>query len=258
MATPRPLKLLHLTDTHLFADPSASLRGTVPARSLARVLEHAAASRWRPHVVAMTGDVAQDESRGAYERLRDMLLPLGVPVHCTPGNHDAAELMREVLGELPFLYCSASQHGDWLVAAVNSRVPGAVGGRVEDSELERLLTRLEQATARHAVVCLHHPPLPVGSRWLDEVGLADAAPFLEALAASGKVRLILFGHVHQAFEGTFGPLRVIGTPSTCSQFTRSSADYAVSDEPPAYRRVALHPAGDVETELVWVGGRHAP
>lgn len=252
MPSSGPLRLLHITDPHLFADPAASLRGTVTAESLARVLGHVTASGWQPDVVAMTGDVVQDDSRAAYERFRDLVAPLRRPVHCVPGNHDVPGVMREVLDAEPFLYCAAVEHGSWLVAGADSSVEGAVAGRVAESELERLMTALRRTPAEHAVVCLHHPPLPVGSRWLDEIALENGREFLEAMAAAGKVRLVLFGHVHQALDAGFGAIRILGTPSTCSQFERFSTEYAVSAEPPAYRRIALGEDGSVESALVWV------
>lgn len=250
--SPEPLRLLHITDPHLFADPGASLRGTVTADSLARVLGHVAKSDWEPDVVAMTGDVIQDDSRKAYERFRDLLVPLERPVHCVPGNHDLPDIMREVLGAPPFLWCAAVEHGRWLVAGIDSRIEGAANGRVTEAEVERLNEALRRSPAEHAVVCLHHPPLPVGSPWLDALGLENGQAFLEAVAASGKVRLVLFGHVHQAFDGGIGPIRILSTPSTGSQFERFSEEYAVSTEPPAYRRIALGDDGSVESELVWV------
>jgi Icc protein len=202
----------------------------------------------------MTGDVAQDESREAYERLRRLLAPLGCRVHCVPGNHDDPGLMREVLDAPPFLYCASSEHGPWLVAGISTHVPGHVGGRIDPGELTRLLRSLDGSSAPHAVVCLHHPPVAIGSRWLDAIGCAGGEAFLEALSAQGKVRLVLFGHVHQAFEAAFDGMQVIATPSTCTQFLSRSDDYAISDEPPAYRRVMLYPDGRVQTRLVRVGG----
>jgi Icc protein len=211
-----------------------------------------AASGWAPDVIAMTGDIVQDDGRRAYERLRELMAPLGRPVHCVPGNHDRPALMRETLDGEPFRYCAVEEHGGWLVAGIDTSIEGAVGGRVEEAELERLREALDRTAAEHAVVCLHHPPLPVGSRWLDQSGLENGREFLETVAASGKVRLVLFGHVHQAFESRFGPVKIVGTPSTCSQFEPHSSEYAVSDAPPAYRRITLEAAGGVRDELVWV------
>ncbi len=247
-----PLKILHVTDPHLFAEAGMALRGTVTGESFEAVLGDVEASGWQPDLVVMTGDVAQDDSRGAYERFRDLVAPLGLPVYCVPGNHDVPPLMEEVLCGEPFRYCGTGVHGRWLVAGVDSAVEGSPAGHVADAELERIREILATTTAAHALVCLHHPPLPVGSRWLDRVGLENGPDFLDAIAASGKVRAVLFGHVHQAFEDSAGAIRIIGTPSTCTQFATGSDDYAVTDQPPAYRRLVLHPDGSVDSELVWL------
>lgn len=247
------LQVLHVTDPHLFAEAGAALRGTVTNESFKAVLRHVEVSGWRADLVAMTGDVVQDDSRGAYARFRDLVASLGLPVYCVPGNHDIPKLMQEVLGGEPlFRYCASGIHGRWLIVGIDTSVEGSPAGRVSAPELERVRQVLGTTRAEHALVCLHHPPLPVGSRWLDQVGLENGSEFLEAIAASGKARGVLFGHVHQAFEGAFGSIRIIGTPSTCTQFETGSDEYAVSDRPPAYRRVALHPDGSVESELVWV------
>jgi Icc protein len=47
-------------------------------------------------------------------------------------------------------------------------------------------------------------------------------------------------------------LRVIATPSTCSQFKPKSDDFAVDDAPPAWRTLALHADGSLETTLKWL------
>lgn len=245
---------MHITDPHLFADSKASLRGTVTYDSLQSVLRHVADSGWQADLVAMTGDVIQDDSRAAYESFRDLLTPLGLPVYCVPGNHDVRPLMQEVLASEPFHYCASAVHGKWLIAGVDSCVEGSAAGRVAEGELERLGGVLGNTAALYAMICLHHPPLPVGSRWLDEVGLQNGDQFLRRAAVSGKVRIAIFGHVHQAFEGSHEAIRIVGTPSTCSQFKVASDVYAEDDRPPAYRRITLLPDGTVDTKLVWIEG----
>jgi 3',5'-cyclic-AMP phosphodiesterase len=246
-----PLRILHITDTHLFADTDRSLRGSVTHSTLQQVLRHFEQSAWRADVVAMTGDVVQDDSRKAYERFCGLMRQLGLPVHCVPGNHDIRPLMREVLDSEPFHYCGFVQRNNWLIVNIDSCAEGIAAGRVADSELDRIDSLIGSSRADHVMVCLHHPPLLVGSAWLDEVGLLDADRFLQRIVASGKVRLLIFGHVHQAFEGAYESVRVIGTPSTCRQFAVASATYAVDDNPPAYRRITLHSDGTIDTDLVW-------
>ncbi len=92
----------------------------------------------------------------------------------------------------------------------------------------------------------------MGSRWLDSVGLEDREAFLESVGRSGKVRLILFGHVHQAYDSEYDGIRIVGTPSTCRQFAAGSDEFAVDDNPPAYRRISLYTDGRFEHELIWV------
>ena len=75
---------------------------------------------------------------------------------------------------------------------------------------------------------------------------------LEKLQAIGRVRLLIFGHVHQPSDAKHHGIQIIGTPSTCSQFKPRSDDFALDDRPPAYRRIILHGDGSSDTELIWV------
>jgi Icc protein len=198
--------------------------------SLSRVLQHIAEANWPADMVAMTGDLIQDDSRAAYDRFCDLMSPLELPVYCVPGNHDIRELMRDAV----------------------SQDDGDASGRVDDDEMDRLAKDLAQTTAEHVLICLHHPPLPVGSKWLDQVGLKNGDEFLRMIAQPGNVRAAIFGHVHQEFEGTHESIKIIGTPSTCRQFKVASDDFALDNNPPAYRRINLHADGSVENELIWL------
>lgn len=246
------LKVLHLTDPHLFADKGQDLRGTVTYSSLCDVLEHYSDSDFEADIAIVTGDVVQDDSAGAYEHFTALLGTLGIPVYCLPGNHDVRELMREALAAPPFHYCESLESGNWLVVNLDSCVSGHAGGRIETAELDRLDREIAASDASHVLVCLHHPPVLMGSRWLDSVGLENREEFLQRLPASGKVRLAIFGHVHQPYDADHGGIRIIGTPSTCRQFAPRKALFAVDDNPPAYRRISLHDDGSFDHELVWL------
>ncbi len=244
--------MLHVTDPHLFADSESSLRGTVTHSSLERVLQHIAASGWPADLVAMTGDLIQDDSRQAYDRFCDLMATLDLPVHCVPGNHDVRELMRDALSKEPFHYCASVHVKNWLITGIDSCVGGEAGGRIDDEEMDRLARTLADSRAEHVLICLHHPPLPVGSKWLDRVGLKNGEEFLRMIAQPGNVRAAIFGHVHQAFSEEYESIRIIGTPSTCRQFKVGSDEFALDDNPPAYRRLSLHADGRIENELVWL------
>lgn len=246
------LRVLHLTDPHLFADRDGELRGKNTYDTFNAVLDHVRRSGWAADVIACTGDIIQDDSAAAYDNFRKLLEPLGLPVHCVPGNHDVRALMQAALASPPFTYCAAVPLNHWLMVGIDSCVSGSAGGHVADAELDRLDAAIAASDAAHVVVCLHHPPADVGSKWLDTVGIDNGNEFLERINASGRVRLALFGHVHQVYDRQHGGVRVIGTPSTCRQFKPLSDEFAVDERAPAYRRITLHADGSFDHDLVWI------
>ena len=246
------VRILHLTDPHLFADPDGELRGTVTLASLSSVLEHYKGGGWQADLATITGDLIQDDSAKAYDHFKNLLGPLGVPIHCVPGNHDIRPLMRKALDKPPFHYCEATEVEGWLIVGVDSCLSELAGGAVSDDELERFDEAVDESAAEHVMVCLHHPPVAMGSQWLDGVGLENGDEFLRRICASGRVRLAIFGHVHQAYDQRHNGVQIIGTPSTCRQFKPGSDDFALDDRPPAYRRLILHPDGTFDNELIWL------
>jgi Icc protein len=219
---------------------------------LGAVLQHYQDSGWQADLVTVTGDLIQDDSAAAYERFKELVGTLDLPVHCVPGNHDIRDLMQRAVGTPPFFYCDANEAGNWLIVGIDSCEPERAGGAIQGIEYDRLDSAIESSDAKHVMVCLHHPPVVMGSAWLDTVGLDAADEFFERIGQSGKVRLSIFGHVHQAYDGEHHGIRIIGTPSTCRQFLPGSDDFAVDDQPPAYRRISLHADGHFEAELVWI------
>lgn len=236
----------------MFAEAAGDLRGTVTQDSLQRVLDHYEAGDWRADRALITGDLIQDDSAEAYDRFRELLLPLNMRMHCVPGNHDIRDLMRPICSRPPFSYCAKEEIRDWLLLGLDSCIKGNAGGEIAPEEFDRLEQIISESPAKHILVCLHHPPVAMGSTWLDTVLLKNGDELLERLQATGRVRLLVFGHVHQPYDAEHLGIQVIGTPSTCSQFKPGSDDFALDDRPPAYRRITLNSDGSSSSELIWV------
>jgi Icc protein len=92
----------------------------------------------------------------------------------------------------------------------------------------------------------------MGSRWLDTVGLAEPEAFWRVIDSHAHVRAVVWGHVHQVYDGQRGDVRLFATPSTGAQFLPKSDRYAVDTRPPAYRHFDLHPDGRIDTAVHWV------
>ena len=247
-----PIRILHLTDSHLFADSDANLRGTITHSSLKKVLNHIQHSDWSANLVTMTGDLIHDDSREAYNCFCELMRPLGLPVYCVPGNHDVRTIMQDVLTDPDFHYCESVIHRNWLIVGIDSCMNNDDAGRIDEQEMQRLGTILNETKIEHVLIYLHHPPLSIGSEWLDQFGLHNREEFLTLIARTGKVKVVIFGHVHQAFDRSHDSIRIIGTPSTCRQFKVASNEFTLDNHPPAYRRISLYPDGSVETDLIWL------
>jgi len=150
--SPVAARILHVTDPHLFADADGSLRGVVTHTTLTAVIDHISRTQWPADMVAMTGDVIQDDSAEAYVRFREIMKPLGLPVHCVPGNHDVRSLMRDGLSEPPFHYCSSARFGDWLVTGIDSGIENDAAGLVSAEKWSDSGTFL-QIPMRHMSRC---------------------------------------------------------------------------------------------------------
>ena len=249
-----PVRLLHVTDPHLFGDESRRIYGVQTALSFRRVLDEALGqgSGPRPAAILATGDIADDHSAEAYANFRRAVAPHGLPVFCLPGNHDEPDLMTRVVNDSGVQYGGTAEFGDWGTVFIDTHVPRRPEGRVSAPELERLDAALAAFAGRPTMVCLHHPPVDVGSAWLDGVGLRNAAQFLAVVDRHPSVRLMLGGHVHQDFSQRRGDALVLTTPSTCAQFTPGTERCVMDMKPPGYRWLELQPDGTVRSEVRWL------
>jgi Icc protein len=160
--------------------------------------------------------------------------------------------MRRELAEPPFVLGGHVDLGRWRIVLLDSCLPGSASGRLSPESLRALDAALAGAGKRHCMVCLHHHPVPMASRWLDRVGLENAAEFFATVDRHRNVRAIVWGHVHQTHDGLRKGVRLLATPSTCAQFLPNSDDFAVDVRPPAYRTLELRPDGSLLTEVVWL------
>jgi Icc protein len=245
------LKALQFTDPHLSGSPDMRVRGVATAETLARCVAHARLRHPKPDAVLLTGDLAHDDA-GGYALLRRQFQDSGAPVHCLPGNHDESAAVKAALDGPPFVHDVARRYGDWVIVMLDSTVAGEHGGHLAADELERLEAALAAQADAHALVCLHHHPVPHGSAWLDDLMLDNADELFAVLARHAGVRGLAWGHTHQPFEGMHGRIRLMGTPSTCMQFAQNADEFEVDDRPPAYRWLELEPGGGIETGIEWV------
>jgi Icc protein len=249
------LRLLQFTDTHLMADPAGSLRGVRTLPSLEACLAHARRRHFPADVIAVTGDLVQDDAE-AYGTLDLLFDRLGAPVLLIPGNHDVPAELERRLSHEPFQVGGTRLLGNWAIVMLATWFADAEDGegQLGPGELRRLATALETHRERHVLVCLHHQPVPMEATALDALGLRDADPFMALIGRHPQVRAVAWGHAHQSLDVFRGATRYLCTPSTCMQFKPRDPNFVVDGRPPGYRVIDLHDDGGIATEVVWLEG----
>lgn len=246
----QPLRLLQLTDTHLFATADQQMRGCTTAATLNAVLEKMAQLPTPPEALLLTGDLSQDETAASYERLRAMITPFQVPTYWIPGNHDRPSEMEAVLTADPWSTAKSFQAGNWNVVLLDSQLPDHTEGKLSADSLDWLDQQLQRHSDKFALVALHHPPCEIGSAWMDELSLTNPDDLLAVLDRHPQVRLVIFGHIHQEFVAQRGKVTFLGCPSTCIQFQPNQVNLAIDQTQPGFRWLELHPDGQINTQVV--------
>ncbi len=243
--SPEPIKIIQFSDPHLFADEAGSMYGLNTLHSFNMVLKDIARQAF--DLAILSGDIAQDESEKSYRRLKSCLQELGRPVYMIPGNHDNISLMSSLFQAGDISCRKQVVAGKWQIILLNSQWEGRVEGRLLKNELVWLEQCLASHVTPYAIVCMHHQPVDVGCKWLDNIGLKNADALFDILAPYSQVKAVLWGHVHQAYDEERAGLRLISCPSTCIQFKPRVDDFALDVLPPGYRWLELYEDGTLKT-----------
>lgn len=253
---PDPIRIVQLSDLHLTTDPAELVMGTRTRDPVGRVLQRVRRDYADAAAFVLTGDLAHDEQAPTYRLLRDMLGDLVPRCLLLPGNHDLRGALREAFsdrigGEAAEPIGFSHAVGHWRLLGLDSHIPGQDSGRLWPQQLEWLAGELAAHRDEPTLVFVHHPPLSIGTPWLDEIRLFDAQPLVELLAESPAVAALCTGHVHAALELQAGPVRVITCPSAATQMQLDSPAPRLSADPPAFRVFTLD-EGELHTEVVSV------
>jgi 3',5'-cyclic-AMP phosphodiesterase len=251
MTSISPLRVIQVTDTHLFAEEHQRMRNFPTVQSFQAIVESLSQIQPKPDVLLLTGDLSQDETIASYERLRDMVTPLQIPTYWLPGNHDQS------LANLEQILCTdlispskCFQAGGWQFILLNSMLEQQVQGEVSSQSLAWLEQQLQAAPNQPTLIAVHHPPLAIGSAWMDAIGLQNREALFEVIDRHPQIKLVLFGHIHQEFERERQGVRYLGAPSTCIQFSPNCDEFMIEwEQSPGFRLLNLSTDGSYETQV---------
>jgi 3',5'-cyclic-AMP phosphodiesterase len=246
------------------SDPHISDEDDERALALAAAVRSVVALDPAPGAVLVSGDLTEHGTASEYERVRELLSALTMPVHVLAGNHDDQAAMRKSF-PLPLGaadapsedYRYATRCGPLRLIGCDTTQPGRDDGTFGGERLAWLEARVTEDRDTPTIVAMHHLPLPTGIPAMDALGLprADRVAIDELIAAYPHVGAIVTGHVHRAVVGTLGGCAVFACPSTWIQTLldlREPARLQVVREPPCF---GLHVAvaGELVSHLQPIG-----
>ncbi len=244
-----PLTILQVSDCHLYASADVCLAGLNTRDSFGEVIADARNRLSSVDLLIASGDLVHDESKQGYDFIGQELSAFGCPVYCVPGNHDSLPMMKQCLEKDSLFTLGSIQKQGWSIIFLDSTIKGEDAGYLAAPALAVLEKELGRHPQDHTLVVLHHHPLPVGSPWLDTMCLQNSQDLFSILARHAQVRAVLFGHIHQEYDAEHQGLRLLGTPSTCFQFTPKKVDFGIDAIAPGYRSLRLMGNGEIQTEV---------
>jgi len=172
------LKFVHITDTHLLNQPKETLHSLNTKKSLETVLSQSQIRYPDIDFLLFTGDISQTGTKESYMLFKSVIQQYDLPSYCIPGNHDTPKLLQHIIHNCPDNSISIIQLGKFSLVLLNTWVKNKEHGMITQCCLRQLEDHLKNSEDQFNVIAIHHPPVLINSKWLDEIGLQNKTEFL--------------------------------------------------------------------------------
>lgn len=216
-----PIKIAHLSDSHLLSRMHHTLRGVNPHIRLALILAEIRKKAY--DLILFTGDISNAGDNESYQLLRQLLARIQQNMLIIPGNHDHPSLLDTALQENKWIITKTKLPvivGNWSFLYLDTLVPNHHHGYISEKTIENYNAQLSLIQTDHICLIMHHNPFDVGLIDVDQYKLKNFDDISQKL--DPRIKLVVFGHVHLDFTETRGTVVYSATPATCFQAIKTT------------------------------------
>ena len=214
--------IAQITDLHVDSADGFMRRFVDANKKLSAALTYLETRTVRPDVIVATGDLTNDGLPANFERLRELLEPLTIPIYLVPGNHDDREAFRDAFADSPWVPVSGPI--DYVVEdypvrliGLDTTVPGRHDGMLDTDQLAWLDAQLAAVPQQPTLLFLHHPPFLTNLWLFDAIRLEGSEGLRAVVERHPQVTQIVAGHVHRPVSYHWGSTAITTSPSTTHQ-----------------------------------------
>lgn len=213
-----PNRFVLLADIHISEDRQKVARNTNPYETFQQARQQYQAVNARPAGLIVAGDCAFNEGQaGDYQRLRELVAPIPMPVTFAMGNHDHRERFWEAFPEhraMPapvadrHVTLIEASNADWFILDSLDKT-NSTPGRMGDAQLKWLADQLDRRPDKPALVVAHHYPLPKDNPTKITSALLDTIALYDVILPRKRVKAYVFGHSHRWLHAKIDDLHLV-------------------------------------------------
>lgn len=224
-----PLKILQITDTHLFKNNDDELFGVKPNVQLKKLVDHLLMLNLTIDRIFLTGDVSQDMSAESYQYAISQLSRLNTLVFWIPGNHDDMKIMSHELNCPRYFQAPAYfKTYDQSFIFLNTKYKDVDSGYFSDEDKDFIEEVMSRSVKNEKVsLVMHHHPIKTGTPLIDKYILENNEVFWEVMDRHPKIKHIICGHVHGDYTLKRNDVTVHASMASCFQFAKGSEKIAI-------------------------------
>ena len=215
----RTVKVAQISDSHLLHDSKLTIHDANPYERLSHVINYIKKNRYE--MILFTGDIANDGSQESYRQLSDLIMGIKDKIFVIPGNHDD---MKNIVHVLPQsnLFVSTSNNliriSNWYFLYLATVVEDEDYGRISSQTMKEFESALQNLHGCNICVVMHHHPFNVGLDFVDKYKIEN---FGLISGLFSRVKLVMYGHVHNDYTLYRDGAVYSSCPSTCFQFVKN-------------------------------------